>query len=64
MSYICYVYERPGDVPYMEVLAARSLDEARIKVRGLLVERPHCTTAELWNDERLIHAYDREELAV
>jgi hypothetical protein len=64
MSYICYVYERPGDVPYMEVLAARSLDEARAKVRGLLAERPHCNTAELWDDDRLVHAYDRAELAV
>ena len=64
MSYICYVYERPGDVPYMEVLAVRSIDEARDKVRSLLAERPQCTMAELWNDDRLVHAYDREELAV
>ena len=64
MSYICYVYERQGDVPYMEVLAAASIEEARGKVRLLLAERPHCTTAELWNDDQLVQAYAREELAV
>jgi hypothetical protein len=64
MSYICYVYEREGNVPYMEVLAVRSVQEARAKVRGLLAERPNCKTAELWNDDRLVHAYDREELSV
>jgi hypothetical protein len=64
MSYICYVYERQGAVPYMEVLAARSLEEARAKVRGLLFERPHCNTAELWDDDRLVHAFGREELAL
>jgi hypothetical protein len=64
MSYICYVYERQGEVPYMEILPVNSLDEARARVRGLLADRPHCTTAELWNDDRLVHAFDREELAV
>ena len=64
MSYICYVYERQGAVPYMDVLAARSLEEARAKVRGLLSERPYCTTAELWDDDRLVHAFDRGELAL
>ena len=64
MSYICYVYERGGAVPYMEVLAAQSLDEARTKVRGLLSERPNCAIAELWSDDRLVHAFDRQELAL
>jgi hypothetical protein len=64
MSYICYVYERQGAVPYMEVLAARSVEDARAQVRGLLAERPYCTTAELWDEDILVHAFDRVELAL
>jgi hypothetical protein len=62
MPFICYVYERREDVPYMEVLTARTFGEAREKAKGLLIERPHCLTAELWEDERLIGAFDRGEL--
>jgi hypothetical protein len=62
MPFICYVYERRDDVPYMEVLIAKTFTEARDKARGLLVERPHCQTAELWEGEQLVGAFERAEL--
>jgi len=51
MPYICYVYEREGQVPYMEVLAETTLVDAWVQARKLLSDRPQCRTAELWEDE-------------
>lgn len=62
MAYICYVYEGPQAVPYMEVLQAANLGEAQQQAARLLMDRPHCLSAELWDDECLVGAIDRAEL--
>ena len=64
MPFICYVYESRDEVPYMEVLAARDFSEARERARALLADRPHCLTAELWEDEQLVGAFDRSQLVI
>lgn len=64
MAYICYIHQsRTEHVPYMEVLAAASVEEARVRAFLLLRERPHCDRAELWEDDALIDSFGRNEMA-
>lgn len=64
MPYICYVYGRTGHVPHMEVLPDVSLAEAHVLARGLLLQRPHCSRAELWDGEALVADFKQQPSAL
>jgi len=59
MPYVCYVHDPRAPVPYMEVLAEISLEEAAAAARRLLRERPEAETAELWQEDDLIRTLAR-----
>ncbi|CAN5208399.1 hypothetical protein BH11PSE2_BH11PSE2_07030 [soil metagenome] len=63
MSYICYVYERSDQVPYMEVLNAQSLADAEVRALALLGDRPHATKTEIWSNDLMIRAFDRAQVS-
>ena len=60
MALICYLYDREGGVPYMEVLPERSLAEARVLALDLLHQRPHYLRAELWDGERMVSKFSQD----
>jgi len=51
MPYICYVYDRTGRVPYMEVLPEATLESAHRRASRLLQDRPDAMRAAIFLDE-------------
>lgn len=62
MSFICYIYQSDDQVPYMEVLGDLPTDAARLRVRQLLRDRPHCARAELWEGEDVVMRLRQDEI--
>jgi hypothetical protein len=60
MPYICYLYERDSQIPYMEVLPEASLAEARGLALDLLHQRPHYRRAELWDGEQMVSRFQQD----
>ncbi|MDB5431111.1 MAG: hypothetical protein JWP35_2227 [Caulobacter sp.] len=54
MSYFCYIYSPRSEVPHMEVLKSRTLDEARRHSGRLLAEHVNAFRAELFDDDRQV----------
>jgi len=54
VTYICLIETRTSDVPYMEILAAATLDAAREQARRLMREHGSPVAAHIFrNDVRL-----------
>jgi hypothetical protein len=62
MPFICYVYQRNSDVPYMEVVNAHALDAAEAHARSLLRERPDGLAAEVYLDNERLFRVTRDTL--
>ncbi|HEX2559883.1 hypothetical protein [Phenylobacterium sp.] len=60
--YICYLYEREGQVPHMEVLPEVPLAAARGLALDLLHQRPHYLHAELWDGEQMVSRFHQDRL--
>ena len=63
-SFLCYVNQRAGGVPYFQVLPECSWFGAVVHAARLLREHDDCETADLWVGEQLWLSVSRSDLAL
>lgn len=61
MTFICYVYSRGCEVPYMEALDSGSLSDAERRSRRMLDEHRAAIRAELFEGEQRVAIIARGE---
>lgn len=62
MTYICLIETRTSAVPYMEVLAAATLDAAREQTRRLMREHGSPVAAHIFRDDERLDTLLIEDL--
>jgi hypothetical protein len=52
MAFLCFIHQSWTRVPYMEVLPEHAIEDAMAHARRLLLDRPNCSRAEIFEDDR------------